>query len=254
MPEELPFFMEDKRIAESLKKVNGCVPDNCELFLTGGTTRNAVYYSMFGEKLTQRDYDMNFIGKGWKEFSECLRFEKGFEYGKIKREHQIVFRKPLVENAEPYEDYIYLDVHFYEDRDIKEIIEKEINFSISSFCLNIKFINESEWKENLISLPKAFEDIREKRLRLNPHNEDLYEKTLFSCVRYMSLGFKAPPRDQVKRMFSALKKIESKEEFERGKKKVFDYVGGRERAIELAKELEIEKDIFNFEAIKTSGG
>ena len=67
---------------------------------------------------------------------------------------------------------------------------------------------------------------------------------LFACLRFMSVGFKPPSKDEVELLLRQLPELE-KWRFERNIKKVFGYVGGERKARQLIKSLGIKIDIFN---------
>jgi len=247
---DLPLFMQDEKIANSLEETVNCVPKGCEVFIFGGTTRNAVFYSLFKEKHPQRDYDLIYLGNEREQFSQCLRKEKDFEFGKIRRDNQTVFRQALEEEPELYSGYIYLDVHYAQQKEILAALKHTCNFTISSFALNLNQINSPDWQEQLVHLPQAWKDMKNKQLRLNPFIQEIPSTTLFTCLRFMSLGYKPPGEEEVERMVSALSTIPSREKFERNVDKVVDYVGGEEKARQLADQLGIERDIFDFETVK----
>ncbi len=60
----LPVFLADSSTLRILAEAKDLVPNGTEVFLFGGSVRNAVVYAVSGKKETQRDYDCLVIGDG----------------------------------------------------------------------------------------------------------------------------------------------------------------------------------------------
>lgn len=66
----------------------------------------------------------------------------------------------------------------------------------------------------------------------------------------MSAGFTPPSKEEVDVLLHELPRIEHAR-FERNVKKVYDYVGGEEKARSLVKSLGINIDVFDEETVKS---
>lgn len=241
----LPIFMQDPKTNEILGEAASVIPKGLNVYLSGGALRNALYYELFHKRLPQRDYDLLVLGK--KEgFIKRLR-PLGFVYGRIRRKHETVLMKKKVSKPKTFSDYVVLDIKETQDRNIKENMRMRVSFTVNGFALPLKHISSRNWRKQVIAMPGAMDDLKGKKLHMlniaHPAN-------LFAAIRFMSKGFKAPPKDEVDRLLSALGGLE-KWRFNRNVRKVFDYVGGEAEARRLARRLGIEKDIFDFETIKT---
>lgn len=237
-----PIFLQRKRVYEIFEEIERSIPTGSELFLLGGALRNSVYYHFFEKKMRQRDYDLIFMGNRRKFTGELKKL--GFTYGKIRRRNQVVFKKPLVKNPQNVEDYAVLDISFYPQDDIRGILKKKVNFTINGFALDVRKSLKDDWMQKMVTLPHAIEDIRAKQLRLNTEKKNPFGSDLYACIRFMSAGFKKPAKEEVDLLLRAIRKM-PKHKFERNKEKVFDYVGGREKAERIAKKLGMDRDIFS---------
>lgn len=242
-----PIFLQNPKIHEIFKEIEKSIPSNSQLFLVGGTMRNSVYYHFFRKKIPQRDYDLIFIGNR-KKFVENLR-ALGFTYGRIRRKNQTVLKKAIVENPEDINDFVVLDIYFSEKAEIYELLKNKINFTINGFALNVKFIFDNNWIKKIVKLPHSIEDIKAKQLRLNTEKTNFFGTDFYACIRFISAGFKKPSKEEIETLYFQMKKL-PKYKFERNKKKVFDYVGGREKAEKIVKKMGLNKDVFSFETIQ----
>lgn len=240
----LPIFMDDSAVARILREVASSVPEDVGVFLMGGALRNAVYNYYFSESLPQRDFDLPLIGKPQKFISDLRG--NGFNYGKIRRKDEVVLKKAKFAGSEDISDFVVLDIHISEEKDIRENIKKNANFTISCFALPLEAVLRPDWLKHLIALPGALEDLMNKRLRVNQFD---YPTTLFACIRFMSQGFKQPSKEEVGKLLDSLTGVEE-DRFERSVQKVFNYVGGEENARRLVRKLGIDVDIFDLAAIK----
>ncbi len=245
--EKYPHFLRDKNVDRILRGVISSMPKKSKLFLIGGTLRNTVFYYYFKKELPQRDYDVIFIGN--KElFIRNLR-KKGFLYGKIRRQKQLVLKKRKFPKAKSIEDYLVLDISFYKGQNIENILKEKINFTINAFAINLKDIFLNNWFDSLIALDGSFKDMKAKKLRLNPGREKVFGSDLYACIRFMSRGFQPPPREEIQELFLGLKYLE-KYRFDKNIAKMYSYVGGEKKARLIAKKLGLEGDIFSFNTVK----
>ncbi len=144
-----------------------------------------------------------------------------------------------------------LDIVFKKEGVIKKELKENANFTMNASALLVKDMFNGDWKNKVISLPEAIEDIRNKRLRLNPYRRKLHGSELFAVLRFVSQGFIPPPPEDIKSVCEALKSF-PKDRFEINVQKVFRYVGGECKARRLMKKLSITEDIFSYEAIQKS--
>lgn len=240
----LPFFMQDSQVKPILQEVIDSIPKGTKLYLIGGVARNAVYYQFFSDLLPQRDYDLILIGDKNK-FIKNLE-KRGFEFGKIRREGEVVLMKPKFPGATELSDHVVLDIYIPPEKDILRNLKENANFTISGFALPVNSFNSPNWFSKIIALPRSFKDLRSKQLRVNSSN---YPTNIFACLRFMSQGFNPPPPGEVRELLQSLGSI-GEGHFNRAVQKVFDYVGGEERARELMQELGIKGDLFNYQWIR----
>ncbi len=241
----LPIFMQDPKTNEVLKEVISAVPKNTKAYIVGGAVRNALYYNLFHKKLPHRDYDIVVIGNR-SQFIKNLR-SKGFIYGKIRRKHEITLKKKKI--AKPkheFDDCVFLDLHFSEEKSIMKNLREVSGFTINAFALSLKQVVSKGWQKKVIAHPNALTDLKKKQLRVNALT---HPAMLFACIRFMSQGFKAPSEKQVNGLLLNLRKF-PKYKFKRNIKKIFSYVGGEKKARQLTKKLGIKEDIFEFKTIK----
>lgn len=69
-------------------------------------------------------------------------------------------------------------------------------------------------------------------------------------LRFMSVGFSAPSKEEINLLLKQLPNLEHAR-FERNVKKIWDYVGGEEKARKMVKDLGIDVDVFSEEEVKT---
>ncbi|MFA6304614.1 MAG: hypothetical protein WCV73_04300 [Patescibacteria group bacterium] len=242
------YFSKDGIRAEILKKVISSIPAKTKIYVIGGGARNAIYYELFKKSLPQRDFDLLLIGD-LKKFTDTLRKKYGFTYGKINRKHDVVLKKKLIPKPKIVTDYLVLDIHQNTEPSILKNLQDNAAFSINGFAIPLKNYLDKKIKKHLIALPRAINDLRNHRLRLNSIKFQKHPGNLFACLRFMSLNFTPPPKKEVALLLEQLPHLE-KWRFARNVKKVFNYVGGEKRARQLVKKLGIKIDIFDFNKLK----
>jgi len=246
----LPIFMHDPATNAILREVRAAVPKGSRLYLIGGAARNALYFRMFGERMRQRDYDVIIMGGGALAFIRNLR-AKGFIYGKIRRKEQIVLKKKKILHPQSISDYVVLDIHTVcHEKTIQENLRKHVNFTVNGFVLPFSVITSSEWYKKIIALPTALPDLKVKQLRVNVNQ---HPADLFACMRFMSKGFRPPPKAEVQILLQGLSRIQ-KWRFQKNVPKLLDYVGGEKNARQLLKRLGITQNIFDFRVVKSLVG
>jgi hypothetical protein len=239
-----PIFLKDLKVKEILLEVKKAIPKNSQAYLVGGSVRNSLYYKFFKEELPQRDYDIVFIGDK-KKFIANLKKQK-FIYGLIRTEDTVVLKKKKVfrPNKKDPNDYVVLDINFSKLNNILENIKKKANFTVSSFALNLKYINSINWYREVIKIRGALKDLKNKQLKVNAFS---HPTNLFACLRFMSKGFLPPKKNEVKKLLLSLKELYSDEDrYNRNIKKLYNYVGGEREARKLLKRLEININIFKY--------
>lgn len=230
-----------------MRRVAAVVPDGCGLYLIGGSMRNNMYYEMHGKGLPQRDYDLIFIGRNRQTFTHAL-LDIGFKKGDIQRENQSTFEIAATENPQSIADYIVLDVGFYDSGDIGEHLKAKINFTINGWAIELSRLLRLTWRDHIIALPNAYEDMKARQLRLNPDQAVAFPSNIFAAVRFMSVGFKAPLAADVKTMLRGYANFEP-ENFEKNVKKLVNYVGSETRTRELISQLGITDNLLSYETV-----
>lgn len=237
--------MQDKDTSEILMEVKSSIPKNTKVYFVGGAIRNALFYKFFKEKLPQRNYDLVLIGD-IKKFVKNLR-ARGFIYSRIKRKNQSVLKKKKTSKPKhKYNDYVILDIYTPKERTILRTLKNNSNFTINGSALSLKHIDKENWYNKVISLPTAFQDLKDRKLRVNvvasPSN-------LFACIRFMSKGFKPPSKKEIQELLTAFTSIE-KWRYRRNIKKLLDYVGGEKEVKKLTRKLGIKNNILDLETIR----
>ena len=242
--QDLPIFLRDERVHQILQEVVGSIPENSEAYLHGGAARNAVYYRLFKEELPQRDFDMVLIGD--KDLFVANLFARGFVRGKKNIETAATFKKPKRENpSEDFADWVYLDIVFRKNMTIQESLKQKVNFIINGSAINLRDIESPDWFEKIVTLPGTLEDLKLKRLRTNKR----YPINIYACVRFVSLGFAPPSREDLDNMIEDLRNIDDVK-FIRDRDKVIRYVGSADKVREIVKQLGIKVDILDLNSIK----
>ena len=194
--------------------------------------------------MRKRDYDL-VCAKKKRQFINNLR-KKGFTYGFIRRKDEITLLKKRVPHPKDrFKDNVFLDIHFTDEFDIAKNLKKYAGFTINAFAISLSDIAEEKWNENLITIPGALDDLKNKQLRLNAVS---HPTMIYACIRFMAQGFKQPSKTDVQKMLRAAGSM-NKKSHERRIKKVFNYVGGEQNARKLLMKLGIKRDIFDFNTI-----
>ena len=88
--------------------------------------------------------------------------------------------------------------------------------------------------------------MKNKQLRINANN---HPANLFSCIRFMSQGFKQPSKKEINSLLLKLGDFE-KWRYPRNIQKLYDYVGGEKEARKLVKKLGIKQNIFDYKEVR----
>ncbi|MFH1170505.1 MAG: hypothetical protein V1704_03010 [Candidatus Vogelbacteria bacterium] len=245
MQNDLPIFLKDLSTKKILGEVRGFVPKDTKIYLFGGAVRNAIYFKYFDEEIIQRDYDCVVIGNG-EMFANNL-VKGGFVFGSKNFEKAKIFKKARISNpVHKYNDWLYLDCKIFSSEErINSILEKISDLTISGVALDIQFFDSINWISKIIAIPKALDDIKEKKLRLvNPYPINFYK-----IIRLVSRGFQQPTKSDIIMCLEKLREI-TKERFISNTEKTIRYIGSEEQAIKISKELGATFNVFNFEEIK----
>jgi len=237
--------MQDEATNHILREVIAVIPKGTNVYLMGGAVRNAVYHSLFGKPMRQRDYDMIVLGDS-AAFIRNIR-AIGFVYGKIRRKHQVVLKKKKIARPQTLGDYVFFDMHIDgSEKTPRESLKKHANFTANGFALPLNAVISNSWKKKVIALPTAFDDLKKKILKVNKSE---YPADLFAAIRFMSQGFKQPSGSDIALLLQSLKKIQ-RHRHRKNIKKLFEYVGGEKNARGLLKKLKLKTDVFAFDSIK----
>ena len=242
--QKLPIFLKDEKVQQILQEAVDAIPQDSEVYLHGVAARNAVYYRLFNEELPQRDFDMVLIGD--KDAFTSNLLARGFVRGKKNTETGATFKKPRVENpSEDFADWVYLDVVFRKNMTIQESLAQRVNFTINGSAINLQDIDKPDWFEKVVMIPGTLEDLKSKRLRTNKR----YAINMYACVRFVSLGFTPPSKNELDDMVDDLRRIDEVK-FARDTEKVIRYVGSAEKVREIVRRLGINVDILDLNSIK----
>ena len=249
----LPLKYNTKEAEEEFRRVMTTIPDDVELYIVGGAVRNSLIREFHGQDLIQRDYDQ-VITKGTEQYKQYLE-SQGFKENPYPshQDVQTVYNKVLF-SGDPkldYHDYIVFDMHTMDGTDIAYNIEQFVAFTINGCAIKAQDVLAKPWKDALIEvMPEAIQDIKDKKLRLNPDGYKEMASNFYAMLRFMSVGFSAPPPEEVQMLLKELPNLEH-ERFERNVKKVWEYVGGEDKARDLVRQLGVNVDVFNEETVKT---
>lgn len=241
-------FSKDGLIADFLKEVIQSVPKKSRVYVIGRAARNDVYFQLTKKTLPQRDVDLLLVGD-LDTFVSNLR-KHLFSFGRIRRKNDVVLKKKLIAKPTSLKDYLFLDIHRSEEPDVLTNLKNHAAFTINGFAIPLEAYLLKNNKKYTICLPRALADLTKHRLRLNPSGYQGHAGNIFACLRFMSLGFKAPPKKEVTLLLAQLPKLEAWR-FERNVKKVFSYVGGERKARKLARSLGIKTDIFDMKTVRS---
>jgi len=240
-----------------LREVATNLPDGIEVYIIGGSIRNALIRETRGDILTQRDYDL-VVTRGSKRFTAYLE-TLGYEARPYPshQDEQVVYSKPLNEeakNGDSYVNWLVFDIHTMDGTTIEENIKDNVAFTVNGCALNLRDLYFGSWQHKLIQvLPTALQDIKDKKLRLNYAGYKYMATNFYAMLRFISVGFTPPPEKDIRLLLNELPNVEPAR-FESNVKKVWKYVGGEAKARTLVKSLGIEFDVFDEKTIKSSLG
>jgi hypothetical protein len=244
-----PLLLNNPDALQVFQDITDHLPADCEVFIVGGAVRNALYYHYHSERLRQRDYDQ-IVTRGSQKYLDFLKSEQFF-VSKVLREDQIVLARSLVPNPpqESYDDYVVFDTHTVDGTTGIDNLRYNVGLTINGFAISLRDILSENWVEHIIELPGAIHDIKSKQMHVNALGYKSDPAYLFSVLRFMSIGFMPPPKEEMKLLLNELPNLESGR-FTRNITKIYNYVGGEAKARGLATSLDIRGDVFNEEAVK----
>lgn len=243
-------FTKDGTTASIIKEAITAIPPQTKVYVVGGAARNSIYYDIFKKSLPQRDYDLLLVGD-LQAYIANLRKNHKFIYGQVRRKDEVSLMKKLVPKPVHITDYLVLDIHRSYEANVQKNLRKNSAFTINGFAIPLKQYLSKEGKRHTITLPSALPDLKKKRLRLNTPGYTGHPGNIFACLRFMSLGFKAPPKNEIDLLLKQLPKLE-KRRFKRNVNKVVVYVGGKQNAQRLIKRLGIKLDIFDLKKVRAA--
>lgn len=237
------FSFRNKYDQKMFRKIVTIVPKKTRIYLYGGVVRNAFYYRLFGKWLPQRDCDLIVIGD-YKQFIKNLK-SIGFVRNKKSRvAGKLVLKKSMVNKPRRYKDYFWLDMVLRDSGSVLSFLKKRVNFTINGFALSLDKALQDNWQKHVIALPYTFSDIKKKKLRTWViHPIDIY-----ATIRFVSLDFVPPTKREIDRLLNALRNIE-RWRFNRDTKKVVEYVGSKKKVRQIAKNMGIKIDVFDFKSV-----
>ncbi|XLQ19714.1 MAG: hypothetical protein ACKUBY_03925 [Candidatus Moraniibacteriota bacterium] len=242
-------FLQNKEISNVLKEVLKLSPKNSELYLIGGSVRNALFHTFFNTYLPQRDFDLVFFGDR-KEFENNL-LNNSYEEGSSFSKEQKVFLKKLNDNSYLTFDELVLDIHFLEKQDLIKMLEENVNFRFQGTTIKLDYIFEKNWFEKIISINSAIEDIKNKKIVLNKKKVKIHDTTFYAMLRFNSFGFSLPPKEDIELLLIELKNV-SKERVKISENKVIGSIGNKEKLNKILKKIDLEGDIFSYEGIQNN--
>ncbi len=239
----LPIFLQNRKVREFLGEVVASIPKRTRVYLYGGSVRNAIFYRMFKRKLPQRDYDLIVIGAS-KRFIENLR-QRGFTYGKTRRLTKVTMRKKKTRHPKGFSGYVYLDLALRKKGTIGEVLRERTNFTMNGMAVDLRRVVRPGWFRWVVSIPGAIADLRAMRVRTYKR----YPLNLYACLRFVSQGFKVPPKDEMSNMVEDVRKAKWRY-FKRDTEKLIRYVGSKRKAKQLVSRLGVKTDIFDFRSMQ----
>jgi hypothetical protein len=238
-------------IQDIFQNIVSNLPSDCEVYLVGGAIRNALYRHYFEEQLPQRDYDQ-IATQNSSQYLEFLKSLSFMEGGTVRTEEQIVYHKSLVPDPAPtgFNDWVVFDIHLVDGTTAIDSLSRHVGLTINGFALSVRDVFAPDWIDKIVSLPGAGEDLRAKQLHVNPIGYKTEPANLFAVLRFMSIGFTPPPKDEIKLLLEVLPSL-SKDRFSKNIPKLYNYVGGEFAARKLVDSLGIAGDLFNEEAVRS---
>jgi len=245
----LPIDFKGERGRKVFEVVIKNLPEEVEVYLIAGCLRNAIdRYFHEDSKLEQRDYDQ-IVTKGSGEYLAYLK-SLGFYDGRIQRPTHKVFIKSFVDNEDPddFANNLVFDIHLMDGTNAIDNLRKHVGLTVNGNAISIRDIFSNDWQNKLISLPGALQSIEERRLKLNHEGYKHQAANLFSVIRFVYNGYAPPTREDLMLLNQELPRVED-DRYDKNVQKVFKYVGGEDSARKICREIGIDIDVFDKQAV-----
>lgn len=243
------FFYSDPA-RNSMNTIIEKLPPDVDVWLVGGAVRNALVKKYHGETWLQRDYDQVVI-KNTDKYFDYLK-NNGFIFRGIDDPNHKTASMAVVDDAREisYEDNLVFDMHIAEGTTIEDNLKNDTMLLLNGCAISLRDILTDDIESKIIALPGAVESIKSREIILNPYNNDAESNYFFAVLRFMGMGFSAPTREDSLMLLRRVKNLSS-ERYERNVAKVANYVGGKEKLVEIVSSLGIDNlDIYNESATK----
>lgn len=244
------IFFYSNRARNSMNTIIEKLPPDVDVWLVGGAVRNALVKKYHGETWLQRDYDQVVI-KNTDKYFDYLK-NNGFIFRGIDDPNHKTASMAVVDDAREisYEDNLVFDMHIAEGTTIEDNLKNDTMLLLNGCAISLKDILTDDIESKIIALPGAVESIKSREIILNPYNNDAESNYFFAVLRFMGMGFSAPTREDSLMLLRRVKNLPS-DRYERNVAKVANYVGGKEKLVEIVNSLGIDNlDIYNESATK----
>lgn len=244
------IFFYSERARDEMRKIINNLPHDVDVWLVGGAVRNALVKKYHSETWLQRDYDQ-VVTKNAKEYFDYLKNNE-FLFRAIDDLSHKTATKAVVDIPREisYEDNLVFDMHIADGTTIEDNLKNNTMLLLNGCAISLRDILSEDIESKIIKLPGALESIIKREIVLNPDNTDVESNYFFAVLRFMSMGFSAPPREDVIKLLKRVKFLSS-ERYERNIAKVANYVGGKENLEEIVNSLGIDNlDIYDEPATK----
>lgn len=245
----LPIDFKDERGRKVFEDVINNLPEDVVVYLIAGSLRNAIDRHFHSDsKLEQRDYDQ-IVTKGSDKYLAYLK-SLDFYDGRIQRPTQKVLIKSFVGNKDP-EDFannLVFDIHLMDGTNALDNLKNHVGLTVNGNAISIRDIFSNDWRDKLISLPGALQSIEKKQLQLNPEGYKHQAANLFSVIRFVYNGYEPPRKEDLMLLVQELPRVED-DRYEKNVQKVYKYVGGEDNARNILREIGIDFDVFDKQAV-----
>lgn len=234
------------------EKVLADLPSDCEPYLYGGAVRSAVFKIFHGETIPCRDYDQ-IVTRGSSTYAQLLR-SQGFVDGRVpsRPEEHFILRYPLVNDSDSdsFTDSVVFDIHKADGDTVLSYLRYNVGINVGGIAVPLRKLFDADWFDNLVALPGAIDDIKQKRVSINPHGYLSQPANLYACLRLVSRGYAPPPEQELKKIVDQVITL-SPHQIARNIKKLSDYVNGDMAIRSLVRSLGIKGDILDVDEVKS---
>lgn len=147
-----------------LRRMTSHLPSKAEVYLIGGSVRNALFREFHQTVLTQRDY-AQVVVNGSAEYRRYLA-ELGFVERQYpsRQDEQVVFSKALNNTAQlgdSYTNWLVFDMHTVDGTTIEDNEINNVCFTINGCAIKASELYNTPWETAVIQiLPTAVQDIK----------------------------------------------------------------------------------------------